>query len=123
MKISPILLLSLLLFSVVIPAAMAADDDLLITFSDLDFDKNTQILIYDGTGELVKETNTSGTVVLNSSYSYLFVFKPSEQVWFQNPLNMLELLKVQMPVYMSYILIFVAVVGVIVVIGRAFRVW
>ncbi len=123
MKLFPILLLSFLLFSVVIPAAMAADDDLLITFSDLDFDKNTQILIYDGTGELVKETNTSGTVALNSSYSYLFVFKPSEQVWFQNPLNMLELLKVQMPVYMSYILIFVVVVGVIVVIGRAFKVW
>jgi hypothetical protein len=102
---------------------MAADDDIQITFSDLDFNKNTQILIYDGTGELIRETNTSGTVALNSSYSYLFVFKPSEQVWFQNPLNTLELFKIQMPVFITYILWVLALVGVIVIAGRAFKIW
>ncbi|WOF16819.1 hypothetical protein F1737_09010 [Methanoplanus sp. FWC-SCC4] len=120
---SSILLLTLLFSMILCPAAMAAEDDIKITFTDLDFNKNTEIIVYDGTGELIKETNTSGTISLNSSYSYLFVFKPSEQTWFQNPLNSLEFLSVQMPTYIAYALWFAVILGSIVIVGRIFKVW
>jgi len=119
MKLIHTVLLFTLLISVLSVPVMA-EDDVLITFSDLDFDKSTEILIYDGTGELVRETNTSGTVSLNQSYSYLFVFKPSEKTWFSDPFQSLEFMKIQMPTYVSYLVWIVAVLGVAAIIVAAF---
>lgn len=119
MKLIHTVLLFTLLISVLSVPVMA-EDDVLITFSDLDFDKSTEILIYDGTGELVRETNTSGTVSLNQSHSYLFVFKPSEQIWFSDPFQSLEFLKIQMPTYVSYLVWIVAVLGVAAIIVTVF---
>jgi hypothetical protein len=120
MNIKTNLLLTLILITaILIPGAMATGDFVTITFSDLDFDKNAELLIYDSTGELISQNTTSDTIELNSSLSYMVVFKPSEQVWFQNPLNGLELLKIQMPILLTYLL-FVLVIagGFIVVFGR-----
>ncbi|EHQ36454.1 hypothetical protein [Methanoplanus limicola] len=116
--IHTVLLFTLLISALSIP--VMAEDDIVITFSDLDFDKSTEILIYDGTGELVRETNTSGTVSLNQSYSYLFVFKPSEKTWFSDPFQSLEFLKIQMPTYVAYLIWIVAVIGLMAILVAVF---
>jgi len=92
-----------------------------ITFSDLNLQKGTKILVYNATGHLLGEYNTTDTVILNSTQDYIFVLKPSEQVWFQNPLNALELFKVSVPAFLSYLLFAVVIVGTGYLVTRVLR--
>ncbi len=91
------------LFLVLAAPAASAAGNVTLTFSDLGLIKSDKILIYDPTADesLVGEYNVTDTVRLVGGDSYILVFKPSEQVWFQNPLNMLELIKLSIPVWLS----------------------
>jgi len=93
--------------------APAAAGNVTLTFSDLDLTKATKILIYDPTADpsFVGEYNTTDTVHLIGGDSYILAFKPSEQVWFQNPLNMLELVKISIPVWISASMLLFAVLS------------
>lgn len=104
-------------------AVPAAAENVTITLSDLHLIKGTKIVVYDHTGEYIGEYNTTDTITLNlnNSSSYIFVLKPTEQVWFQNPLNALELFKASVPPLLSYVLFFAVIVGAVYVIYRIFR--
>jgi len=110
------LILILILVSVPVNA-----QNVTITFSDLNIQKGVKILIYDSTGSLIGEYNTTDTVVLDSSQSYIFILKPSEQAWFTNPINALELFKASVPAFLSYLLFAVVIVGSGYLITRIFR--
>ena len=111
-SIFPVLaLLAILSVLLVAPASAGVT----LTFSDLDLNQNQKILIYDpfapaGT-TLIGEYNTTDSVTLENGTAYVIAFKPSEQVWFQNPLNAIELLKVSIPVWASFALIIMALFG------------
>lgn len=92
----------------------AAAQNITISFSDLQIGRNLDIQVYQpsGTGAtLIAQTNSTGTVVLDSQYDYVFVIRPAEDIWFQNPLNTIELIKIQLPVALSYLLWGIVVVG------------
>lgn len=102
-SVSALSLLFLVLYSSTLLIAPAAAGNVTLTFSDLDLDKSTRILIYDPAADpsFVGEYNTTDTVHLVGGDAYILTFKPSEQVWFQNPLNMLELIRISIPVWLS----------------------
>ncbi len=103
-------LIPLFLFVVLVGSALAVT----ITFSDLNLQKNTKILIYDYSGNLVGEYNTTDTIELNGS-SYIFVLKPSEASWFTDPWQTIEFLKASAPIMLSYALWFFLIIGILVV--------
>lgn len=108
--IFPALTLLAILSVLIVPASAVT-----LTFSDLDLNQNQKILIYDplapaGT-TLIGEYNTTDSVTLDNGTAYVIAFKPSEQVWFQNPLNAIELLKVSIPVWASFALVIMALFG------------
>jgi len=94
--------------SLIIPASAA---DITITFSDLTIIKGIKVLVYNNTGALQGEFNTTDTATLNSSQNYIFILKPSEQAWFSDPMNAIELFKATIPVALSYLLYAVVVVA------------
>lgn len=109
--IFPVLALLAILSVLVVPASAG----ITLTFSDLDLTQNQKVLIYDplapaGTA-LIGEYNTTDSVILENGTAYVIAFKPSEQVWFQNPLNAIELLKVSIPVWASFALVLMALFG------------
>lgn len=110
----------LILFLGVIPAAA---ENVTITFSDLQLIKGTKIVVYDHLGNYVGEYNTTDTITLdlNDSKGYIFVLKPTEQVWFQNPLNALELFKASIPPMLSYLLFAVVIICGGYLLTRIFR--
>ncbi len=114
-KIYFLFLLVLILISTVPANAVT------ITFGDLNIQKGVKILIYNSTGGLIGEYNTTDTVSLNSSGSYIFILKPSEQVWFTNPLNALELFKTLTPAVLSYLLFAMVIIGTGYLITRVLR--
>jgi hypothetical protein len=61
--------------------------------------------------KLVGQTNSTGSLQLDTSSDYVFIIRPAEDVWFQNPLNALELLKLEMPVFLTYLLWAFVIVG------------
>ena len=101
----------------------AAAENVTITLSDLQLIKGTKIVVYDHLGNYVGEYNTTDTITLNlnDSISYIFVFKPTEQVWFQNPLNALELFKASIPPMLSYLLFAVVIICGGYLLTRIFR--
>jgi hypothetical protein len=113
MRAVPLLLSFLLVLSLVTSASAIT-----ITFSDLNLKKDVKILVYDAQGNFIGEYNTTDTITLSDNTSYIFVFKPTEQVWFSNPLNAIELFKATMPTFLSYALFFVVIVATGYIIGR-----
>ena len=113
-----LLLILLILILISIPANA---QNVTITFSDLNIQKGVKILIYNSTGSLIGEYNTTDTVILNASQSYIFILKPSEQAWFTNPLNAIELFKASVPTFLSYLLYAVVIIGTGYLITRIFR--
>jgi hypothetical protein len=96
-------------------------ENITISFSDLNLGRNIDIEVYQPTGsgaKLVAHTNSTGTIELNPAYDYVFVIRPAEDVWFQNPLNTIELMKIQLPVALSYLLWGLVVVGGVYVVMR-----
>ena len=112
----------LVLFFIAI-ISVASAQNVTITLSDLQIQKGIKILVYDYKGQFIGEFNTTDTITLNltNASSYVFVIKPSEQSWFSNPWNSVELFKAWFPTYLSYLPYFLVVVGSIVVIFRALR--
>lgn len=92
----PLFLLALLTVSLISPVSAGVT----VSFTDLGLEKNTKILIYDPAADpaaaLVGEFNCTESVLLENG-SYIVAFKPTESVWFQNPLNAIELIKVELP--------------------------
>ena len=86
-------------------------ENVTVTFSDLNLVKGVKILIYTADGRFIGEYNTTDSVVLNASQSYIFVLKPSEQVWFSDPFQAVELLKASFPSMLSYALFFTVIVA------------
>ena len=113
-------LLALFFISLV---ALANAQNVTITLSDLNIQKGIKILVYDYQGKFIGEYNTTDTITLNltNASSYVFVIKPSEQAWFSNPFNSLELFKAWFPTFLSYLPHFLVVVGSILIIFRALR--
>ena len=113
--IKSILLLSFLTLILAIISPVSADN-VTITFSTVDFDTNQEILVYNSAGEFIGEYSMDDTFDLNVSYSYLFIYRPTTQSWFSNPLNSIEFIGIQMPVFLSYLVWVVAIVGIILII-------
>lgn len=102
----------LLAVALLIQPACAAN--MTISFSDLQVGRNLDIQVYKPTGTgatLVAQTNSTGTLELDPSYDYVFVIRPAEDIWFKNPLNSIELMKIQLPVVLSYLLWVLVVAG------------
>lgn len=113
-----------LLFLLIVPAVSA--EPTAITFSELNVDwgTNQEILVYDGMGNFVQLINTSSSIVLDTDNfsSYLFVFRPTQDVWFNNPMNAFELLRLNFGPLVSFILMVAVVLGLLaVVIGIFWR--
>lgn len=90
-----------------------------ITFSELNVDwgTNQEIMVYDGMGQLVQIANTSASIVLDDNISsYLFVFRPTQDVWFQNPMNAFELIKLNFGPLVSFVLFIAVVLGLLAVV-------
>lgn len=90
-----------------------------ITFSELNVDwgTNQEIMVYDGMGQLVQIANTSASIVLDDNMSsYLFVFRPTQDVWFQNPMNAFELIKLNFGPLVSFVLFIAVVLGLLAVV-------
>lgn len=98
-------------------------ENVTITLSDLNIQKGVKIIVYDYQGKLVGEFNTTDTITLNTlnASSYIFVLKPSEQSWFSNPFQAIELLKVSAPIILSYLLFAAVIVGLGYLLVRIFR--
>ena len=103
-----------LLYFIFITSSLIANveaQNITITFSDLNLVKGAKILVYSANGNLIKELNTTDTIELQANQSYIFVLKPSEQVWFSNPFQAIELLKASFPSMLSYALFFVVIIS------------
>lgn len=114
-----------LLFLVLVVTLLAQPvyaENVTVSFSDLQMGRNLNIQVYQPTvtgAEMIGELNSTGSIVLNTDYDYMFVIKPTDDVWFQNPMNGLELLKAEMPVYLTYLMyVFVLFGGFYVVFRR-----
>jgi hypothetical protein len=92
-----------------------------ITFSDLNIQKGIKILIYNATGNLIGEYNTTDTVTLNTTQDYVFILKPTEQAWFSDPFQAIELFKASIPTMLSYLLFVVVIVSCGYLFVRIFR--
>lgn len=105
----------ILLFLLIVPAVSA--ESTAITFSELNVDwgTNQEILIYDGMGNFVQTINTTSSIVLDTDNfsSYLFVFRPTQDMWFKNPMNAFELIKMNFGPMISFAVILFAVFGII----------
>ena len=103
--------------------ATAGAVNVTVTFSDLNLQKGLKVLVYDYQGKLIGEFNTTDTLILNTlnATSYIFVLKPTEQSWFSDPFQAVELLKVSAPVVLSYALYGGVVVGLAYILSRIFR--
>lgn len=117
--------LILLIAAALIPLPASAEPTA-ITFSELnvDFGTNQEILIYNGMGDYVRTINTTDSIVLDTDNfsSYLFVFKPTADVWFDNPMNAFELIKLNFGPLVSFVLMVAVVLGLLaVVIGIFWR--
>ena len=121
-KPSALSILFLLLCSALLVAPVAAGN-VTLTFSDLGLTRAEKIVIYDptATDPYVGEYNTTDTVHLNGGDSYILTFKPSEQVWFQNPLNMLELIRVSIPVWLSAAMLLFTILCGLLIFAWVFR--
>jgi len=84
-----------------------------ITFSDLNIQKGIKILVYTSTGQLIGEYNSTDTIQLNTSKDYIFVLKPSEQSWFSDPFQAIELFKASVPTILSYALFFLVILATV----------
>jgi len=82
-----------------------------VTFSDLNIQKGVKILVYTSTGQLVGEYNTTDTIQLDPSKDYILVLKPSEQSWFSDPFQAIELFKASVPAILSYTLFFIVILA------------
>ena len=104
-----------LLFLLIVPAVSA--EPTAITFSELNVDwgTNQEILVYDGMGNFIQIINTSSSIVLDTdNYSaYLFVFRPTQDVWFNNPLNVFELIRLNFGPLIAFAVVLFVVVGII----------
>lgn len=120
--LSALSILFLLLCSALLVAPVAAGN-VTLTFSDLGLTRAEKIVIYDPTADspFIGEFNTTDTVHLNGGDSYIVTFKPSEQVWFQNPLNMLELIRVSIPVWLSAAMLLFTILCGLLIFAWVFR--
>jgi hypothetical protein len=82
-----------------------------ISLSDMDLSQNTKIIVHGPNGNLVGEYNSTDTITLDQSKDYVFIFKPSEQSWFNDPFKAIELLKLEIPTAVSMLLFVVTAVG------------
>jgi|Deesub1362A_J573_1020465.scaffolds.fasta_scaffold00609_5 hypothetical protein len=125
-KLSPLKLtffFVLTAFSVVVFCSVV-DAKVFIAFSDLDLTKDVKILVYKVTDKghkFIGEFNSTDSIKLRDNESYIFVFKPSEQVWFQNPLNAIELFTLTTPSILAFFLFFIVIVSSAWLITRLFR--
>lgn len=113
-----------ILFLILIASAslvFPASADISITFADLNLIKGVKVLVYNNTGSLQGEYNTTDTATLNASQNYIFILKPTEQAWFMDPMNALELFKATIPVALSYLLFAVVVVATGFLVTRIWR--
>lgn len=121
-KITPILFLLVILSSCIIPAS--ASENVTINFADMELSKDTKIIIHSPTNtndSYIGEYNATDEVTLDANHDYVFTFKPSEQTWFNNPLNAIELLKKEMPTAMSYLLFIMVIVGCFAVVFKVIK--
>ncbi|WP_091937987.1 hypothetical protein [Methanolobus profundi] len=99
----------------------ASAENITISFSDLQLGRNIDIEVYQPTAngsKLVGQTNSTGSLQLDTNYDYVFIIRPAEDIWFQNPLNGLELLKLEMPVLLTWLLWFMVIFGSVYVVYR-----
>jgi len=108
--------LSLTIFCFVVDA-----QNVTVTFSDLDLTKDQKILIYNSTGHLIGEFNSTDTVELDANNSYIFVLKPSEVSWFSNPWEALNLLKATVPTYLSVLIFSLGIISGLFLIVRILK--
>lgn len=92
-----------------------------VTFADLNIVKGVGILVYNSTGTLIGEYNSTATASLDSTSDYVFVLKPTEQSWFSDPLNAINLFTVLLPPMMSYLLWVVVIVGTVYIVTRLWK--
>jgi len=116
---SGLLLFFILIFSSVIIIPASADID--VTFADMNLVKGVKVLVYTANGTMIGEYNTTDTVTLLPTTSYVMILKPTEQSWFSNPLNALELFKALIPTALSYLLFAVVVVATGYLVTRIWR--
>ena len=112
-------LLILLITAALIPLPASAESTA-ITFSELNvgFGTNQEILIYNGMGDYVRTINTTDSIVLDTDNfsSYLFVFKPTQDIWFENPLNVFELIRLNFGPLVSFVVAVAVVLGLLAVV-------
>jgi|Deesub1362B_J571_1020462.scaffolds.fasta_scaffold30512_2 hypothetical protein len=111
--------LSLTVFCFLVDSVQA--HNVSVTFSDLNLQKGIKILVYNNTGDLIGEFNTTDTVELDANQSYIFILKPTEQVWFSDPLNALQLFIATTPKMLAYFLFFIVILSSAWLITRLFR--
>ena len=117
MKYPSIFLIVFLVFFLSGPAAAAVD----ITFSDLQIVKGVSIIVYNSSGSLVGEYNTTSSLSLPDSAGYVFVVKPTEQSWFSDPVNTIQLFTIWLPPMLSYLTWLVVIVGTVFIVSRLWK--
>jgi len=114
---------SIFLFLILIFSLVQTANAVTITFSDLDLVGAKKILIYNQSGGFIGEFNTTDTVNLNNTDSYIIVFKPSvQEAYFKDPLGrMTEFAKANLPVIMVFMGYIAFVVGMVIIVSRAIK--
>ena len=102
---------SILIFLICLIGIIGSAQAQNITLSDLSIQKGIKILVYTADGTLVGEYNTTDTIQLDPAKDYIFVLKPSEQSWFSDPFQAIELFKASVPTMLSYALFFIAILA------------
>jgi len=93
----------MLVVTLLVQPAVCADD-VTISFSDLNVGRNLDIEVYQPSSngsQLVAEVNSTGVLELDSNYDYISIIKPAADIWFINPLNSFELLRISLPTFLS----------------------
>lgn len=94
-----------------VSAADNTTDTINISLSDMDLSQNTKVVVYSHDGNLIGEYNSTDTITIDQDKDYNFIFKPSEQSWFDDPFKAIELLKLEIPTAVSMLLFVVTAVG------------
>jgi len=118
----PLFLLGCIFLSLIVPVSAG---NITVTFSDLTLGSSTQIQIYSPDApynqSLIGTYNATDTVSLEGESNYVFVLRPGPQHWFENPVNALELLRVSLPTFATYLLWGLIIVGGLFIVMRVFR--
>ncbi len=102
---------SFLLLILMMAGTPASAANMTIAMSNLDHGSSTEILVYSPDNTYLGTYNTTDLISLDDSQDYIFVLKPEQQHWFDNPLNTVEWIGLETPTVLSYALWILVVLG------------